>query len=165
MKHAIYAAAIVALAFLLLSAAGCAGETKGADSADITGQSAISGQSSQTESQKATGSAQTDTKDDARLSQTTLSFPSFDGGGPEYSVVAEDGSIFSCASERVYGNKDHDEIDGAPYDVVFTFTGRRAGETTFTVFEYSPIDGEKNEVGVYGVTVDEALNITVEKRG
>ena len=97
--------------------------------------------------------------------QATLSFHSFDGGGPEYTVIPEDATIFSYTSERNYGKADHENIDGAGYDVIFTFTGLKAGSTAFTISEYSPIMGEVVDEIVYGVTVNDSLEISLEERG
>ena len=94
--------------------------------------------------------------------QTTLEFHSFDGGGPEYDIVAEDDTLFSVTSERDYGKRNHEEIDGAGYDVIFTFTGLKAGETTFTVNEYSPIDGSTWKT-LYAITVNDNLEVSIEK--
>ena len=89
----------------------------------------------------------------------TLSFHSFDGGGPEYSVEIADPTVVSCTQERVYPDPDHEELDGAPYDVVFTFTGLKQGSTAVTVRQSGPDGEEETE---YLVTVNEALWSMVE---
>lgn len=88
-----------------------------------------------------------------------LSFPSFDGGGPEYSVVL-DSDIVSWQSAREYYDANHDELDGAAYQVILTFTGIQPGETTMTVEQRSPIGG--NQDYVYAVKVDNDLNVVVD---
>lgn len=88
-----------------------------------------------------------------------LSFHAFDGGGPEYGIVL-DSDIVSWNSAREYNDANHDELDGAAYQVVFTFTGVKPGEATMTVEERSPIGGNLDHV--YAVKVDDDLNVTVD---
>ena len=95
--------------------------------------------------------------------EAKLTFSSFDGGGPEYSVFFADESIASYTGERRYGNENHEEIDGASYDVVFTFSGLKQGETRMTVEERSPIAGNFDHF--YVLKVDEKLNVTIELTG
>ncbi|MBQ9552470.1 MAG: hypothetical protein IJU96_06860 [Clostridia bacterium] len=92
----------------------------------------------------------------------TLSFHSFDGGGPSYTVKIGDTSLLSCASERRYNKKNHEEIDGAAFDVIFTFKGLKSGSTTVTVTGESPI--METEITVYTAVVDEALNVTLTQQ-
>ena len=89
----------------------------------------------------------------------TLTFSSFDGGGPEYSIKIDDPSIITYDSSRHYHQPNHEELDGAGYDVIFTFTGLKPGETTMTVTEYSPI--MDNFDAVYKITVDDKLNVEI----
>lgn len=90
---------------------------------------------------------------------TTLSFHSFDGGGPEYTIDV-DSDIVSCQSTKEYADANHEELDGAGFVVIFTFTGIRTGETSMTVKERSPVSGNLNHV--YNVKVDQNLNLTIE---
>lgn len=90
---------------------------------------------------------------------TTLTFDSFDGGGPSYSVTLDDPTLATVTSRIDYRDPDHDEIDGAAYFVIFTFTGTRAGETGMTVSVTSPLEPDY-EIR-YAVTVDAALNVTL----
>ena len=85
-----------------------------------------------------------------------LSFDSFDGGGPEYTVEIDDATVVSFTEERVYASPRHEELDGAGYSVVFTFTGLKPGETQVSIFGWSPIAG--SELDIYVLTVDENLN-------
>ena len=94
--------------------------------------------------------------------QATLSFSSFDGGGPTYTVQIDDPSVVSCQSERQYRRADHAEIDGAGYTARLTITGLRSGQTTATITGDSPIMGV--ETTVYDVTVDDALRVTLTER-
>ena len=104
-----------------------------------------------------------DDDDGKRYSDTaTLKFDSFDGGGPDYTAVIDDPSVASCLKEIEYARKDHDEIDGAAFDAIFTFTGLKAGETFVTITGYSPIMGVSVEI--YDVTVRDDLKICVEPR-
>ena len=95
--------------------------------------------------------------------EAELSFHSFDGGGPKYALKTEDGELFSYTSERNYGKKNHAELDGASYEVVYTFKGLKAGSGSFTITEYSPIDGSEYDY-IYDFTVNDALAINVEAR-
>ena len=91
--------------------------------------------------------------------EATLSFHSFDGGGPSYDV--ELGSdIVSYECKRKYARADHDRLCGAGYDVIYTFRGVRSGQTTMKVKMRSPIAG--NEDRTYAVTVDEHLNVGIK---
>ena len=91
----------------------------------------------------------------------TLSFHSFDGGGPQYSVVLNS-DIVSYKSERHYNKPDHKRLKGAGYDVIFTFTGLKTGETALTVQKRSPIRETDSQDRKYKVTVDNDLNVTIE---
>ncbi|MBO4316859.1 MAG: hypothetical protein J5855_01085 [Mailhella sp.] len=101
------------------------------------------------------GTAMADTKDAA---QAVLSFDSFDGGGPEYKAVL-DSDIVSVSKSIRYRKRDHEELDGAGFDVVFTLKGLKPGEARLTVEERSPIGDNENLA--YAVKVDEQLNVTV----
>ncbi|MBR0113074.1 MAG: protease inhibitor I42 family protein [Clostridia bacterium] len=88
---------------------------------------------------------------------TTLRLDSFDGGGPEYSLKAEDPSILSFEVERDYGNPNHAQMDGSAYTVVYTFTGLKPGKTKLFLEARSPI--ADNYDAVYEAEVDEDLNV------
>ena len=90
----------------------------------------------------------------------SVSFESFDGGGPEYSVRIDDPEISSYESKRHYYKDDHDQMTGAGYEVVFTFIGLKTGETKATISARSPI--ADNFDAVYSIKVDEAGNIALE---
>ena len=93
--------------------------------------------------------------------EVRLSFDSFDGGGPEFSVQIADPEIVSCTRTKQYDREDHDEMTGAGYSVTFTFCGRKAGEATVTISARSPI--AENFDACYAVTVDDALNISMRR--
>ena len=93
--------------------------------------------------------------------KATLTFHSFDGGGPHYSVVL-DSDIVSCQKEKRYNKPDHKRLKGAGYDVVFTFTGLKAGETVVTVQKRSPVKEKLNEDRLYKLKVDNGLNVKIE---
>ena len=88
----------------------------------------------------------------------TLSFHSFDGGGPRYSVVL-DSDIVTYKSKKEYKTPG---TRGAGYDVVFSFTGLKPGETVLTVQKRSPIRETDWQDRQYKVTVDKDLNVTIK---
>ena len=90
--------------------------------------------------------------------QTVLRFSSFAGGGYEYTVEVANPSVVSCETEYEY-EAHADEIDGASFDFIVSFTGLKPGSTTAAVFGRSPI--LENEDSLYTVTVDEALRVTL----
>lgn len=92
---------------------------------------------------------------------TTLSFPSFDGGGATFEAILGDAGVVSCEKRTDYQNADHENVTGAGYRVIFTFTGLREGETDLLIEERSPIAG--NYSRKYKITVDAALNVTLEE--
>ena len=92
----------------------------------------------------------------------TLTFSSFDGGGPQYSVRIDDPSVLSYTSERRYARADHAELDGAAFDDVFTFKGLKAGTATVIVSADSPIVEEEDRV--YAVTVDADLRVSMQEQ-
>ena len=98
----------------------------------------------------------TDTKTEA-----TLTFDSFDGGGPEFEIEL-DPDIVTCTHEKEYADSNHEELDGAAFRVIYTFTGVAPGETTVTVKARSPIAG--NFDYKYSVRVDEKLNVSIKER-
>ena len=91
----------------------------------------------------------------------SLSFESFDGGGPEFNVVIADESVVSCSNEAKYNKADHEEMNGAGYDEVITFTGIKPGETTVLIEERSPIADNLDHK--YRITVDDTLNVQIEQ--
>ena len=99
----------------------------------------------------------------AKGNQTTLQFHSFDGGGPSYSLRFADEELVSVAQTIRYNKANHKQMTGAGYDVVFTFKGIKAGETTMTVEQRSPMGDDVDYL--YRVTVDASLAVTVESLG
>ncbi len=92
----------------------------------------------------------------------SLSFSSFDGGGHEYTARLDDPSVAEVSSARDYGKQNHEEIDGAGYNMVFTFQGKKPGTTALTIVGTSPImDREEYH---YTLTVDDALRVTVTEQ-
>ena len=91
----------------------------------------------------------------------TLTFHSFDGGGPKYSVKLQDPDLVSVEQTVKYLKKDHAQMTGAGYDVTFAFTGRKPGTTGMTLEERSPIAGNFDHL--YEVTVDETLKVTLRE--
>lgn len=92
---------------------------------------------------------------------TTLSFYSFDGGGATFEAVLDDAEVVSCEKRTDYQNADHENVTGAGYHVIFSFTGLREGETDLLIQERSPIGGNYNRK--YRITVDDGLNVTLKE--
>ena len=90
-----------------------------------------------------------------------LTFSSFDGGGPRYTVRLEDPSLVEYEQTQRYGNPKHAEMEGSAYDVIITLEGKKPGTTHMTVEERSPIVWDRDIV--YLVEVDEELRVTVTK--
>ena len=97
----------------------------------------------------------------AEEKMATLSFDSFDGGGPEFNVVIADEDIVSYSSKAKYNDPDHEELKGAGYDEIITFTGLKPGETTVVIEERSPIADNLDHK--YRVTVDDELYVQIEQ--
>ena len=91
----------------------------------------------------------------------SLTLESFGGGGPEFNVVIADESIVSCDGDVKYDEPDHEEMDGAGYDEIFTFSGLKPGETTVVIEERSPIADNLDHK--YRITVDDELNVQIEQ--
>lgn len=91
-----------------------------------------------------------------------LSFSSFDGGGPEYEAIIENPEIVQCSAERDYGSENHEELDGASFNMIFTFKGLKAGTTVVKIEGRSPIAGDEDYY--YDVTVNDALQTKIVER-
>lgn len=87
-----------------------------------------------------------------------LSFHSFDGGGPQFSIVLQS-DIVSFTEKKKYHKLNHKRLHGAGYDIIFTFTGLKAGETTMVIEERSPI--ATNADRLYTVKVDDRLHVEI----
>ncbi len=94
--------------------------------------------------------------------EAVLSFHSFDGGGPEYSVKIKNPEVLSYTFEREYSKPNHEELDGAGYDAVFKFKGLKEGETEVTVYSNSPIAGD--EEYKYTAKVDKDFNVNIKEK-
>lgn len=98
------------------------------------------------------------TEEENAADAAVLRFSSFSDGGYVYSVEVDDPSIVRV--EARYEFEAHaEEIDGASYDYIVSFTGLKMGVTTTTVYGRSPI--MDNENSVYTITVDEELHVTL----
>ena len=105
------------------------------------------------------GEITTETEPEADMKKTTLSFDSFDGGGPSFSATADDPSILSWTQQRKYHNLNHEKMNGAGFTVTFTFTGTKPGSTRLLIEERSPIAGNYDHI--YAVTVAEDLSVSL----
>lgn len=99
--------------------------------------------------------------DGKQTGEATLSFDSFDGGGPEFSVIVYDEDIVACRQEVRYKRSDHDEMTGGGKTVVITFAGMNPGETKVLIEERSPI--ADNRDWRYKAVVDAELNVCLEE--
>ena len=97
--------------------------------------------------------------DEGSVQPAQLSFESFDGGGYDYSISLKDDQLVSYIKKHIYRDPYHDMQTGSAYNVVFTFTGLRPGETDMTVTAVSPIIPE--ETYSYRVKVNEDLTVEI----
>ncbi|MBO6055266.1 MAG: hypothetical protein J6P31_07065 [Oscillospiraceae bacterium] len=86
-----------------------------------------------------------------------LTFESFDGGGPEYEITMTAPDLLEVEKEIRYLSENHEEVDGASYEVIFTLTGQQPGMTTVTVRGGSSI--VPYTTWVYRADVDFFLNV------
>ena len=91
----------------------------------------------------------------------SLTFSSFDGGGPEYACALSDPDLAAVESRRTYKKANHEELEGAGYTVTFVFTGKKAGETVLTVSSVSPLEGRTETR--YALAVDGDLTVTLTR--
>ena len=98
-----------------------------------------------------------ETGDNSVSKKASLSFESFDGGGPDFNVVIADEGIVSYETEVKYYSSDNGEMTGSGFDKIITFAGMKPGETTVVVEERSPIADNLDHK--YRVTVDDELNV------
>ncbi len=88
----------------------------------------------------------------------TLSFHSFDGGGPDYKI-AVGSDIVTYTREKHYAKRDHARLKGAGFNIVYDIRGLKPGETTLTVRQVPPMDGKGERT--YRVNVDGKLRVTI----
>ena len=100
-----------------------------------------------------------ETEPEADMKKATLSFDSFDGGGPSFSATADDPSILSWTQKSKYHDPNHEKMNGAGFTVTFTFTGTKPGSTRLLIEERSPIAGNYDHI--YAVTVAEDLSVSL----
>ncbi len=92
--------------------------------------------------------------------EATLQFDSFDGGGPKYKIKVKDKSIVKYTCEKQYKKANHEELDGAGFDIIYTFKGKKPGKTDIVVKGASP--DNNNYRATYTAKVDKELNITIK---
>ncbi len=92
----------------------------------------------------------------------SLTFDSFDGGGPSYKVVIDDPSIVTYDQTKHYHNENHDEMAGSGYTVKIEFFGLKEGKTTVKIECRSPI--ADNFDAIYDVEVDGDLSVKITER-
>lgn len=111
-------------------------------------------------SETVTTTPKTEAPDASEDNGAVLTFDSFDGGGPEYSVEIDDPELLTYTSTRRYYNPKHNEMCGSAYDVIFKFKGLKPGKTKLTIMARSPIAG--NFDYTYEATVDEELSLRLD---
>lgn len=89
-----------------------------------------------------------------------LTFDSFDGGGPSYRVEIGDSDILTYFTDVRYRDENHEEIDGAAYEIVFDFAGTKPGSTGVIIHSESAIAGYEDYK--YTAVVDDNLNVRLE---
>ena len=89
----------------------------------------------------------------------TLTYDSFEGGGPEFSVKIDDESVITYDESIVYDRESGEDEDGRSFKVNFMFTGLKPGSAEVTVSVRSPIGDNYDEI--YDAEVDEELNVTM----
>ena len=88
-----------------------------------------------------------------------LTFSSFDGGGPEFSIEIDDPELVSYVCRKKYDHDDHEMMTGSSYNEIYTFTGLKSGTTQMTVSAYSPLMESMDSQ--YTIIVDENLHVTI----
>ena len=71
--------------------------------------------------------------------ECSLALKSFDGGGPEYRAVSDGSGVFTWSAQKKYGKNRRKAVDGAGYDLDFTFWPLRPGEGCCVITGTSPI--------------------------
>ncbi len=89
-----------------------------------------------------------------------LTYPSFDGGGPSYTMTIHQPGIFTWFCRKVYHSPDHDQVCGAGFDYVYKLYPVRCGTASAVIRGASPICPE--EKVSLKVCVDENLTLTCE---
>lgn len=106
-----------------------------------------------------------DAYSDGTAEPFSLSFHSFDGGGPEYSFENEKTGIFTWYAERVYNSTDHEQLCGAGYNVYFHVYPLKAGEATAVISGDSPICREPKRRLFVTVAQDLSTEYHIEEIG
>lgn len=88
-----------------------------------------------------------------------LRFRSFDGGGPQFTAEVEDPGLVRVEKSFRYDKRNHKKLDGAGYDVIFTFAGLKPGQTRLTLAERAAVGGNRDRL--YTVAVGEDLQVTL----
>ncbi len=99
--------------------------------------------------------------DSGQNDETTLTFESFDGGGPEFNVLIDDENIVSFRQYVRYKSPNHNEMAGSGKNVEIVFTGLNPGETNMLIEERSPIADNLDRR--YKIVVDDELNVSIKE--
>ncbi len=101
-------------------------------------------------------------KNDEQTTKTAdLSFHSFDGGGPKYSVIIADESLLNFEQSKHYAAASRTKTGGSPYTVNINFAGLRAGTTTVIIEQRSPVT--KGRDLIYKADINDLLEVKLTK--
>ncbi len=93
-----------------------------------------------------------------KLKSFSLSYHSFDGGGPQYSIETHMKGIFTWYYNNIYQDSNHENLCGAGYDWVCDFYPLRPGEDEAVITGDSPICPTPKQI--VHIKVDDNLNIS-----
>ncbi len=152
---------LIAVAVVVLSVVVCAcnGSKPAASSTRTTRDPSTTNEEPTTTTSATTVASSETPKDNQKVK---LSFDSFDGGGPSYSVTVQDESIVKYEKWVEYADPDHDQMEGSAFDVYIEFTSVAPGTTRVIIEEYFPIMSTTTYT-YYDATVADDLSLTLQK--
>lgn len=95
----------------------------------------------------------------------SLSFSSFEGGGPSFTPVFTRPEVISVSSFTQHGEPGEEIAPGSAFTETMVFHGRVPGQTEMRIRASGPLTplSEGNET-YYVLTVDDAYNVTAEEK-
>ena len=96
-----------------------------------------------------------------RGEDAVLTYSSFSGGGPDYTVAIADPSVVTYEMRCRYPYSGPEDLmpPGTKYSVDISFTGLKPGETAVTISSRGPLTADQDEN--LTAVVDEDLNVTL----